>query len=136
MRIIGFNLTKIAIERKEEISGDLKITQNVDIKELVKEKTPVTKDEVLKIKFKFEIKYSNDIAKLEFEGNIILMPDKDEMKMLLDSWKDKKIPETSRIPLFNFIMSKCNIKALSLEDELNLPLHIPLPRLKIGQGKK
>jgi len=26
-------------------------------------------------------------------------------------------------------MAKCNIKALQLEDELNLPTHIRLPRL-------
>jgi hypothetical protein len=42
----------------------------------------------------------------------------------------KKIPDKMRVPIFNFIMSKCNIKALSLEDDLNLPYHIPMPRLE------
>ena len=26
-------------------------------------------------------------------------------------------------------MKKCNLKAIELEDELNLPLHIPFPKL-------
>jgi len=38
-----------------------------------------------------------------------------------------------RVPLFNFIMNKCNIKALYLEDEMGLPLHIPLPKISTEQ---
>ena len=53
-------------------------------------------------------------------------------------WKDgsdKKIPEGIRIGLFNFIMSKCNVKALQLEDELGLPFHVPMPRLRPEKKK-
>lgn len=129
MRIIGFNLSKISAERKEKIDSKLEISQNINIQEISKEKVPFSEDEVLKIKFNLFINYSNDFAKINFEGNLIILPDKNELKDFMKSWKDKKIPEESRIPLFNFIMNKCNIKALTLEDELNLPLHIPLPRI-------
>ena len=129
MQIIGFNLTKISIERKEQLTGNLKINQSIDIKDVVKEKVPISQDEALKMKFNFTIDYQEDLAKAEFEGNLILLPEKDELKNFLKEWKDKRVPAEVRIPLFNFIMNKCNIKALALEDELNLPFHIPLPKV-------
>jgi len=135
MRIIGFNLLKTSIQRQEKITARPKITQNIDIKDIIKEKIPISDQEALKIRFSFTIDYSKDVAKLEFEGNVISLPDKNELKELLKNWKDKKIPENIRIGLFNFIMSKCNIKALQLEDEMGLPLHVPLPRLKPGNQK-
>jgi len=134
MRIIGFNLTKILIERQEKIEGKLEITQNINIRDVVKEKMSISDKEALKVKFNFAINYSNDLAKLEFEGIVVFLPDDEEMKNFLKSWKDKKIPEESRSILFNFIMSKCNIKALTLEDEMALPLHVPLPKLKLDES--
>jgi len=129
MKIIGFSFTKISIEKKETKFEKPKITQNIDIKEITKEKNLVSNSDTLKVKFNFNIIYSEDFAKLEFEGNVILLPEKKELDEFLKSWKNKKIPDNSRIPLFNFIMHKCNVKALSLEDEFGLPVHIPFPRL-------
>jgi len=124
---------KIGIERKEQIEKELKISQNIDIKEIEKEKVPVSNDEALKVTFNFTIDYSKDSAKIEFVGNLIILPEKEETKKILKSWKDKKFTDEFRIPLFNFIMSKCNIKALALEDEMGLPFHIPMPRLSPEQ---
>ncbi len=129
MRIIGFTLTKISVERKEQIQNQLKINQNIDIKNLQKEKIPISDNEALKIYFKFSIDYSDDAAKLEFEGSVLTLPDKEELKIIINSWKNRQIPENIRAGLFNFIMSKCNIKALSLEDDMALPFHLPMPRI-------
>jgi len=136
MKIIGFNLTKILIERIERFEGKIEVSQNIDIKDIVKDSIPISEETVLKVDFAFQIDYSENFAKLEFVGNLLLIPDKEELKDLLKSWKDKKIPENQRVPLFNFIMAKCNIKALSLEDELNLPLHIPMPRVNAIKDEK
>jgi hypothetical protein len=136
MKIIGFNLTKVSVNRKEKFEGKLEINQNIDIKNVVKDSIPITDEEVLKIDFYFQINYSPDFAKLEFEGNILLIPEKEELKSILKSWKDKKIPDETRVPLFNFIMSKCNIKALLLEDEMSLPYHIPMPRINFSDKEK
>jgi hypothetical protein len=130
MRIIGFNLTKISANRKDMIEGNLEITQNIDIKDITEEEILITKENALKISFDFTINYSSDAAKIEFNGIIMLLPEKSELKDIIKQWKDKKIPEDIRIPLFNFIMQKCNVKALSLEDELNLPTHFQMPRLE------
>jgi hypothetical protein len=136
MRIIGFNLTKILAERSENMKQNLQVTQNIDIKEVIKEDIPITKEEIIKIKFNLSVSYSDKSAKLEFNGNVLILPENNELKELLDSWKNKKIPENARVPLFNFIMNKCNIKALYLEDELGLPLHVPLPKISFKQPEK
>lgn len=133
MQIIGFNLSKILVERKESSEGKVEISQNIDIKDISKEKISISKDDAVRVKFSFTINYSPDLAKLEFEGHALLLPTESELKNLLKSWKDKKIQEEIRIPLFNFIMSKCNIKALNLEDEMALPYHVPMPRLTSEQ---
>ncbi len=133
MKIIGFNLTRISIDKKEQLESDIQITQDIDIKNIKKEEIPFSKHEAIKVRFNFSIHYSKEIAKVEFEGNVILLPDKSELKEILESWKQKKIPESIRVGLFNFIMNKCNVKAMSLEDELGLPLHIPMPRVNTNQ---
>ena len=134
MKIIGFNLTKISIERQEKPEGKLEIKQNINVDNITKEKIEITKEEVLKTEFTFSINYDPNFAKVEFKGYILIMPEKEETKKILKEWKDKKIPDEVRAGLFNFIMSKCNIKALSLEDEMNLPTHVPMP--KIGAKKE
>ena len=133
MKIIGFNLTKISIERKEKPEKELKVTQNINLIDITKEKLTISKEEPLNISFKLDIDYGGDFAKIEFKGNIILLPEKEETKKILKSWKDKKLSNEFRNPLFNFIMTKCSIKALALEDELSLPPHIQMPRLAQDQ---
>jgi len=138
MKIVGFGFTKILVQRKEKLGANLKITQNININEVITEKIPISKEEAIKVEFNFTVNYSEDssedLAKLEFEGFVIFIPEKNELKNFLKEWKEKKIPEESKIPLFNFIMGKCNVKALTLEDELGLPLHFPTPRIS-GAGQ-
>ena len=136
MRIIGFNLTKILAERQEEDGQDIRVDQNIDIKDIKEEKIPITNNKALKIKFTLTVTYSKDFGKIEFEGSIMTLPDEGEFKSIMDSWKDKKIPENMRLGIFNFIMVKCNVKALYLEDEMGMPLHVPMPRLTKEVQKK
>ena len=94
------------------------------------------KEEIIGLKFKYDIDYSPDIAKIELEGSIILTIDADTAKELFKMWKDKKLPEEFRISVLNLIYRKSNIKAIQLEDEMNLPIHIPLPILSKQQEDK
>lgn len=135
MRIIGFNLTKILVEKQEKFGEKLQVNQNINIKNIFEEKIPITENKALKIAFNLSITYSENFAKMEFEGTILVLPEKDEFKKILESWKNKNIPETLRVPIFNFIMDKCNIKALYFEDELGLPFHMPMPKLTLEPKK-
>lgn len=129
MQIIGFSLNKISIERKEKQQGKLEIKQNINIDDISKDEINISDKEIIKLDFTFSVDYSPDFAKVELKGQIILLPEKEELKDIIKDWKKKQISDRFRVPLFNFIISKCNIKALGLEDELNIPLHVPMPRL-------
>jgi hypothetical protein len=58
------------------------------------------------------------------------------MKDILQEWKkDKKISAEIMQALFNTILAKANIKALSLAQEVNLPPHLSLPKLEPSKNK-
>lgn len=139
MKLLGFNFTKINAERlpkKEETKG-IKINTNIDISEIVEAKSEILKKEtVLAIRFTYNIDYSPDYAKISLEGNLLLGVDSKTARNALNEWKDKKISENIRLLVFNAIFKKANLKALQLEEELNLPLHIPMPTLNVSDKKE
>lgn len=132
MKIIGFNFDKIHIEKISDERKDLKINTNVDITDVKssKQKLFQTKEEVIEIKFSYEVDYSPDIAKISLSGHVVLLIDSKTAKNFVKEWKNKKLPEEHRLIIFNVIMKKSNLKAIQLEDEMNLPLHISLPSVK------
>ena len=131
MQVIGFNFDKIAAERKSyEIRNNLKINSNLNVKDITEEKTDVLKDRgVLKFVFEFITSYEENYASLVFSGSILIASEKAKIKDVLKSWKNKEVDPSLRVMIFNFILNKCNLRSLQLEDELGLPLHIQLPRI-------
>jgi len=131
MQVVSFTFDKIQAEKKKKIEGKIEIGSNINIKSISQEKLDVVKDKpVLKFDFEFSVKFKPEIAEILFLGTILAITEKDESKDALKKWKNKNIPDEIRIPLFNLILTKCNLKALQLEEELNLPMHVPLPRVK------
>jgi len=104
MKIIGFNLTRIHAERNDQVKNNVSINQNIDIKDLVEENINMAGEKALRLSFNLVINYSDDLAVIELGGGVLIMPDTEERKKLLDAWKDKKIPEDLKIPLFNFVI--------------------------------
>jgi len=131
MKLIGFEFRKINAERINNSLKDLKIGTNIDIKELnnIKPKSYKGKEEILEVVFNYIVDYSPSIAKIELTGKIILSLEPKLIKDVLNEWKDKKMPMEFKIALFNTILTKSGVKALSIEDELKLPYHIPFPKL-------
>jgi hypothetical protein len=132
MKIIGFNLNKISAESLSNDFKELKINTNIKIEDIESAKSDIFKkdEEAINIKFNYLLDYTPSIAKLAFSGSIVMLVNEKESKNILKQWENKKIPDAIKLPLFNIILRKTNIKALELEDELNLPLHIALPSLK------
>lgn len=132
IRVIGFNFSKISVEKKTEVKKGLKINTNIDVKDLKKTEIDVFKEkDVFEINYEFKITYNPNVADIEFKGNmLILVNDKDLVKQLEENWKDKKLLEELRIPIINLIWNRCNLKALQLEEDLGLPPHIPSPKLE------
>ena len=130
MQAIGFNFSKINVEKKKDIKEKIEIKSNIDINNIKKEAIDVVKDKnTVKIDFTFTINYTPEIAELSFSGTIVLILDDKDYKQVLKEWKKKKLPDNIRTPLFNLIMTRSSLRALQLEEEINLPPHFPFPRL-------
>tara|TARA_Y100000034_G_scaffold119266_1_gene160854 strand:- start:1548 stop:1967 length:420 start_codon:yes stop_codon:yes gene_type:complete len=138
MKILGFNFTKINIEKFSDNLEKLKMNTNIDISNIKQVKSDFlkSKEEIIGVKFNYIVDYSPNIAKLELNGNILLTTAPKILKDIIKQWKDKKIPEGFRMALFNIILRRSTIKSLQLEDEMNLPPHINLPRVSNQQEKK
>ena len=147
MKVIGFNLTKILVEKPAELKANFSVNNHIEFIEIEKEELDIVKDaEPIKVKFRYTVSYDSSDAKekkkenksdsgnLIFEGIILLALDKELSKEILKSWKKKEIGADFKLPIFNLILRKCTPKALDLEDQLGLPLHVPLP--KIGAAPK
>ncbi len=138
MKVLGFNFSKISVEKFPNKVENIKLNTSIDILDIMPVKSDMlkTKEELLGIKFSYSIKYNPDYAKIEFLGDILLSADPKIVKDIQKEWKDKKFPEEFQLFVFNVILRKSNIKALELEDEMNLPLHFPLPSLKKPENKQ
>ena len=133
MKIIGFNISKVSAEKNQPIKGKLEVKQHIDLKKIEKDSIPISDKPALKFEFEFTISYNPKIADITLSGVILALDDKDESKEILKQWKKKKLGPSFKMPLFNFILDKCNLKALHLEEELGLPFHIPFPKLRPEQ---
>lgn len=139
MKIIGFNFDKINIEKLPgKTEKNLEVKTNIDIFEIkeIKSENTLMKEDFIGVQFMFNVNYDPDFAKINLSGNVLFAIDQKLSKDILKQWEDKKMPEDFRILLFNVILRKANLKALELEEEMNLPLHVPMPSLKKQEDKK
>ena len=142
MKIIGFNIDELHAKKSFEFKRAI-ISTDVLFTEVSKAKIDVIKDdEALKISFKFTVSYkdsdkkeSQDKNEVLIQGSMLLMVSKDESKEFIKSWKNKEIPKEKSLGLYNIILKKCSVKALQLEDEINLSPHIPFPQIR-GQPQQ
>jgi hypothetical protein len=141
MRVIGFTFEKILAEKRESYKIGGSINTNIEFTDIKKEEFDLIKDkETLKVFYKADVNYLNTDRKKEskdldaqvsFEGSILVSTEKDESKEILKGWKNKKVSPTVQVPLYNFILRKCSTKAIILQEELNLPSHVPFPQIKL-----
>lgn len=134
MTIVGFNYDKLNVERKEEEAkkgSDIRVTYNVSIKDMQDYELKLQdKQKALKFVFAFSIKYTPEIGTLDMGGSIIYTEDKDKIKEIKKHWEDKKdVPDDLKSQLINVVFRRSNIKALLLSQEVNLPPHIPMPKI-------
>lgn len=134
MKIISFNFGKISAEKKSPARAKIQISSSMNIKSIDQERIDIIKEQpTLKFAFEFKVEYKPNTAEIILQGFVLTIVEKDESKNILKRWKKKEIPNDIRLPLFNTIMTKCNLRALQLEEELNLPTHIPLPKIKLEE---
>ncbi|MBS3149107.1 hypothetical protein J4455_00225 [Candidatus Woesearchaeota archaeon] len=135
MGIIGFNFDNIVAERTKKPEGNINIKQKIGITEITLEKLPLNKEEeVLKFNFEFLVDYEPEFAKIHIKGHVLSLEEPKINKEILDKWKkSKKVSQDMLEDVFNVIVSKCTIKALSISQDINIPPLIPLPRVQPTQ---
>ena len=130
--IINFRLDKVHSEKKNAPRGNIEAKNNLRVTNIEEESlSSLSKEKALNVYFSFVVEYQPKIANIEIEGSITYLTDQKVVKEILDNWqKNKKIKPEIAAPIFNYILSKCSVKALRLEEELELPFHIPIPKIK------
>lgn len=124
MRLVGFNFTKIEASRPEVIQKIEKITQEFNFVDFFEDSFSIMKEStMLKVKFKYTVYYEPHTPKIEIEGIAMLNGESKEVKNTIKDWKKKRLNEELRIYLTKTILNKCALKALNLEEEMNIPTH-------------
>jgi hypothetical protein len=139
MTIVGFNFTKINVEKKEAKSPKVNISNNVGVKDVKETNLSLgtEKQKAIKFIFEFATSYEPDIGGLTFVGEVLYLEAEEKTKAILDQWKkDKSVDKDLMSAILNTVLSKCNVQALILSQEVNLPSPIPLPKVKVDTEKK
>lgn len=134
MTIIATNFTKISVEKKGAVKGKVSIANNVSIKNAEKTEIAIgsSKQEALKFTFEFVAKYEPNVGQTTLNGELIFLEKPDKIKEIADEWKkNKKVQKEVMAPILNNILTKCNIEALILSREINLPPPVQLPRVNV-----
>jgi len=129
LKLLGFNLTKIQAKRNHNFKGKLEIKTNINIRSIERHELELSKEASTKIDFDFEIDYK-DLGKVSLEGEMFIITEPKLMKQLIKGWKEKKIDSDLQVILLNIIVQRASLKAFKIEEELGLPVHVQLPRLK------
>ena len=135
MAIVGFEFTKILVEKQETATGKINISNNVGIVDIRKSDLEIGKSKQTAIKFLFEYRslYEPKFAKIELTGNILYLTDEKSAKEILDAWeKDKRISKDIAEKIINTILTKANIQSIILSNTVNLPPPVPLPKVNVS----
>src|SRR3989338_7448155 len=131
MGIVSFVFDKISAEKVGKITDKVDINNNFNIKRV--EKTTINlqgNKPVLKLFFDFVVNYEPNIGNVQMNGNLTYMDKEEELKKLDDQWKkEKRLPVGITSLVANTILTRANIKALMLSQEVNLPPQIHLPKV-------
>lgn len=134
MAIVGLNFNKITAEKKAGAKGKINISNNVSVKEVEQSNLNLgsQSQEGLKLTFEFTSKYEPDFGAIVLEGHLVYIEDPKKVKEVLAGWKkDKKLPNDVMRETLNAVLNKCNVQALILSREINLPPPIPMPKVNV-----
>jgi len=133
MTIIGFNFTRIIAERAPRASAKLQITNNIALKNV--QASPIGADETkstVRVGFHFESLYQPNIARIMLDGDVLLLLEKKIADEFVKGYNEKKqVPVAAMQQALNHVLDRCNIQALLLAKDLNLPSPIPLPKVNV-----
>lgn len=131
MGIVGFNFSKLSVDKKAEFKQGDQFSSNVTITNIKEEDHRYSKEESLAIfDFDFIVTYG-PAGSININGKIIYAGIKKEIKDMIDSWKKDKTLSTPALQfVFNMILYRCNVRALEFSELVGLPAPFNLPFLR------
>ena len=132
MTIVKINLYKVSAERELKAKGgQIKINNNVSIKDVEEMAFSADGKKGLKFTFTFNCKYEPSLGKIDVEGQVFYVETEVKIKEIKEGWdKDKKIAAEIMEQIINAALHKGNIQAIKISEEINLPSPLPLPKVK------
>ena len=137
MTIVGFAFTKISAERVKPIDGPVSINNNISVKEIQRQEINMGQKKTqpaLKFVFEFVSDYDPKVGSILLEGEITYIADEKVIEAIVKDWKAKKVIEKDLMSIIiNNALARCNIQALVMSRDVNLPPPIPLPKLQVEE---
>jgi hypothetical protein len=135
MSIVKINLQKVNAERNPDAKGgQIKINNNVAIKDVQEMSFSADGKKGLKFIFAFNCSYEPELGKIEVLGQILYVEEEAKINEIKAGWdKDKKIPNDVMEPIVNAALHKGNIQAIKISEEISLPSPLPLPKVKASE---
>tara|TARA_Y100000034_G_C6694733_1_gene306074 strand:- start:65 stop:511 length:447 start_codon:yes stop_codon:yes gene_type:complete len=132
MAIVKINLHKVNAEKNLLAKGgQIKINNNVSIKNVEDMDFAIEGKKGLRFTFSFNCNYEPELGKIEVEGQVLFIETEDKVKEIKESWdKDKKVPMGVMEQIVNAALHKGNIQAIKISEDVNLPSPLPLPKVK------
>ena len=127
----GFSIDKLEVEKKvHDFKGKVSIKNSLKIKDVKEEQTPFKdKKTALRFSFEYSVDYAPKLASITINGSIIYISN-DSDEIIKEFKKSKKITNQKvSIAVMNAISDKCNIRALELSQDVNIPSPFNLPKL-------
>lgn len=134
MAIVGFNFMKISAERKHGPGGKIGIKPNINIKDVAMTDMALGKSKENGLVFSFEYRFSYEpgVGEIVMAGEIFYLNESKKNKDIVDKWKkDKKLEPELLSEVLRSATQRCNVEAILLSREVNLPSPIRLPGLVV-----
>jgi len=141
MTIVKINLHKVNAERNLlSKGGQVRINNNVALKDIEDLNFSVDGKKGLKFTFTFNCNYEPDLGKIEVAGQVLYVDTEAKIEEVKKSWdKDKKVPLDVMEEIINASLHKGNIQAIKISEDVSLPSPLPLPKVNTRpatEGKK
>ncbi len=134
MTIVKINLNRVNATRNLQAKGaQVRINNNVSLKNVENLDITVPEKKGLKFTFNFNCVYEPELGKIEVEGQVLYVNDKEHIDDIKKGWdENKRVPMNVMEQIVNAALHKGNIQAIKISEDINLPSPLPLPKVKPG----
>ncbi len=131
MTIVKINLHKLHAERNlESRGGQIRINNNVSLKNVEDLAFTMEGKKGLKFTFLFTCNYEPDLGKIDVEGQVLYVDDEKKVEEIKKGWeKNKRVPVEIMQQIINASLHKGNVEAIKISDDVNLPSPLPMPKV-------